>query len=82
VAEEVGIKIRDIRLGPYTNDLPSANFNKHYITLHVFAEYDEGEVTLCEPDKCEEWKWVSIEELKKTHNLFQPIQNLIATGAI
>jgi 8-oxo-dGTP diphosphatase len=77
VAEEVGIKISNMRLGPYTNDLPAVNFDKHYITLYVFAEYNEGEVRVLEPDKCEEWKWIHIEELKATVDLFHPLQNLI-----
>ena len=41
VFEETGLRIKNIRLGPYTNDM-FAKEQKHYITLFAVAEYDSG----------------------------------------
>src|SRR5688500_2770159 len=49
VAEEVGVSVKNIRLGPFTNDIFPQE-GKHYVTLFVIAEYDSGEVELKEPD--------------------------------
>ncbi len=77
VFEEVGIKIKNIRKGPFTNDIFKVE-NKHYITCFVFGEYDSGDVRVMEPDRCEEWRWFSWEELPK--DLFLPIRNLMDSG--
>ena len=77
VMEEVGIKIKNIRLGPYTNDIFSKD-NKHYITLFVMSDYDSGDVRNMEPEKLEEWRWVDWDDLPKP--LFVPIQNFIQDG--
>ncbi|MFA6486453.1 MAG: NUDIX hydrolase [Candidatus Magasanikbacteria bacterium] len=77
VAEEVGIKIKNLRLGPYTNDI-FASEDKHYITLAVIADYDGGEVRILEPDRCLEWRWFDWGELPSP--LFLPIANLLKMG--
>lgn len=74
VVEETGIKIKNLRIGPYTNDVFSRE-GKHYITLFILSEYDSGEVKIMEPDKCEKWEWFSWEELPRP--LFLPLQNLL-----
>jgi len=53
VKEEAGIEIKNIKAGPYTNDI--FDQEKHYITLFLISEYDSGEVRVMEPDKCDEW---------------------------
>jgi 8-oxo-dGTP diphosphatase len=30
--------------------------HKHYITIIVLSDYDQGEVQILEPDKCEKWE--------------------------
>jgi 8-oxo-dGTP diphosphatase len=71
--EEAGIEIKNVKTGPYTNDI--FDEGKHYITLHFIAEYDSGEVRVMEPDKCDEWGWFD------WYNLPQPlmlgIENLL-----
>ena len=74
VVEETGIKIKNLRIGPYTNDVFSGE-GKHYITLFILSEYDSGEVKIMEPDKCEKWDWFSWEELPSP--LFLSLQNLL-----
>lgn len=72
--EETGLTIRNIRSGPYTNDIFKTE-RKHYITLFVIAEYDSGVLTLKEPHKCEKWEWFSWSHLPEPK--FLPIRNLI-----
>jgi 8-oxo-dGTP diphosphatase len=75
VMEETGLRIRRIRIGPYTNDYFEAE-GKHYITLYMLADYDAGDVILNEPHKCERWEWVTWPPpIGKP--LFLPIRNLL-----
>lgn len=73
VWEETNLKIKNIRAGPYTNDVFVEN-NLHYITLFLVADYDLGELKIMEPTKCKEWRWVDWNDLP--HPLFLPLQNL------
>jgi mutator protein MutT len=72
--EETGLTMRNIRSGPYTNDIFETE-QKHYITLFVIADYDSGVLTVKEPKKCEKWKWFRWSQLPEPK--FLPIQNLI-----
>ncbi len=74
--EEAGINIKNIRLITATNDIFSKE--KHYITLCFLADYDKGEVTIKEPEKCERWEWFAWDALPTP--LFLPIENLIKEG--
>jgi len=74
VLEETGIKIKNIKLGPFTNDIFKKE-GKHYVTLFLIADYDSGKVRVMEPDKCEKWRWFGWNKLPKP--LFLPIQNLL-----
>jgi 8-oxo-dGTP diphosphatase len=77
VLEEVGLKINTLRMGPTTNENNLPN-EKHYVTLHVVAEYDSGNPTVMEPDKCYEWRWCSWDNLTKP--LFYSLQNFVDKG--
>ena len=74
VFEETGLRIKNIRLGPYTNDM-FAKEQKHYITLFAVAEYDSGVLALKEPEKCETWDWFEWARLPQPS--FLSIQNLL-----
>ncbi len=74
--EETGIKIKNVKKGPYTNDFFEEG--KHFITLFAIAEYDSGKVTVMEPEKYEKWEWHNWERLPEP--LFLPIINLKKTG--
>ena len=74
VLEETGIKIKNIKLGPYTNDIFKQE-QKHYITLFVISEYESGELELREPQKCEKWEWFEWTQLPQPS--FLPIINLL-----
>ena len=73
VLEETGLKIANIRRGPFTEDLFIAQ-NKHYITFIMIADYLSGEPVVLEPDKCEQWLWFDLHELPQP--LFLTFANL------
>lgn len=72
--EETDIDIENIKFVEATNDVFEKE-NKHYVTIFMLADYASGEVSLMEPDKCEEWEWFSWDNLPKP--LFLPIENLL-----
>lgn len=74
VMEETGLSIKNLRFGPYTNDIFKKE-DKHYVTLFVIADYDSGELKLMEPERCERWDWFDWEGLPRP--LFLPEQNLL-----
>ncbi len=77
VLEETGIKIKNIRSGPYTNDI-FLEEGKHYVTLYMICEYDRGELELKEPEKCEKWDWFSCDRLPEPK--FLPLNNFLQQG--
>ena len=74
VFEETGIQIKNVRCGPYTNDI-FADEDKHYVTLFVTADYDAGSAVVKEPDKCEKWAWSPWPP--DVQPCFLPIKNLL-----
>ncbi|OEU63521.1 MAG: DNA mismatch repair protein MutT [Desulfobacterales bacterium S5133MH16] len=74
VFEETGIHIKNIRYGTFTNDIFRED-QKHYVTLFVISEYDEGALELKEPEKCEKWEWFFWNELPEPR--FLPLENLL-----
>ena len=74
VGEEAGIAIRNISPCGYTNDV-FIDADKHYVTLFVSSDYDSGELTVMEPEKCEQWQWFPWNSLPEP--LFLPIKNFL-----
>jgi 8-oxo-dGTP diphosphatase len=77
VAEETGLEISGLQVGPWTSDVFQEE-GKHYVTLFVIAESAAGTPETLEPEKCIEWRWFFWSELPRP--LFLPIQNLLAQG--
>jgi len=71
--EEAGVKIKNIRFGTVTNDIPEDE-GKHVVTLHLVADHDSGEPKVTEPDKWEKWEWFFWDELPEP--LFYPLLKL------
>jgi 8-oxo-dGTP diphosphatase len=71
--EETGLRLLNIRRGPWTNDIFLAE-KKHYITLFLFADA-EGTPALREPDKCAKWLWVEKDNIPFPQ--FLPVFNLM-----
>jgi 8-oxo-dGTP diphosphatase len=77
VFEETGLKIDNIRFGPFTNDIFKKE-KKHYVTLFVVAADAQGLVALKEPSKCEKWEWFDWGALPEPR--FKSLENLVAGG--
>ncbi len=76
--EEANISIKNLRPPAVTNDI-FPETNQHYLSLHILAEFDSGEVCVNEPDKCAGWEWFNLNHLPTP--LFIPVQNFIKTAA-
>jgi 8-oxo-dGTP diphosphatase len=71
--EEAGIKIKNIKF------LCLANYCKHTdrqdILAGFLADWESGEPTIMEPDKCEGWDWYDLDHLPSP--IFWPTQIVI-----
>jgi len=75
--EETGLYIKNIQNRSFTNDI-FAQEKKHYVTLFVSAEYDNGSLAVKEPHKCEQWAWFHWDDLPEPR--FLPLENLLHQG--
>ena len=71
--EEVGVKINNLHVIGFTNDV--FDTGKHYITIFIASSNYEGNVTNMEPHKLEGWEWYNTNNLPNP--LFLPIENLL-----
>jgi 8-oxo-dGTP diphosphatase len=74
VFEETGIRIKNLRFGPYTNDIFDKE-GKHYVTLFIIADHDSGTPIVKEPQKCEKWEWHGWPP--EVSPYFLPLKNLL-----
>lgn len=74
VLEETGVKIKNIKLLGFTNDIMK-NEQKHYITIFVESELSEGIPEIKEPHKTTEIGWFSSDKLPTP--LFLPLKNFL-----
>lgn len=74
--EETGMLIDENQttVAGVTNDF-FAESGKHYITVHLIVKNIDGNPQVCEPDKCAEWHWFSLEKLPE--NLFLPAKQFL-----
>jgi len=64
VKEEVDLDISEFELISVADEMRYIKTdNKHYLNIGIKAVYKGGEPKLMEPDKCKEWRWVSLDEL-------------------
>jgi 8-oxo-dGTP diphosphatase len=70
--EELGIESDGIKLISVTEGTKYPD--SHYIQVNFLLPDFKGEVTLMEPDKCEEWKYF---DLKSLPEIFPPHQKII-----
>lgn len=75
--EEAGLIVRNIAFMTATNDIFLDN-GKHYVTLHMVADWESGEPETREPEKIGEWQWFAWESLPVP--LFLSAENLVKTG--
>jgi 8-oxo-dGTP diphosphatase len=74
VLEETGLTINNISPVVFTNDV-FRDEGFHYITLFFKGDCESGEVTVAEPQHCEEWRWVSLEHIPQP--IFLPLRNAL-----
>lgn len=74
--EETGVLIRNIRFATATNDLFEQE-GKHYVTIIMIAEVENGEPDVREPEKCECWEWYAWNERTLPKELFCPLRHLL-----
>ena len=84
LAEETGIVVSSDRVVPLGTTSDVFRPDKHYVTLHMLAEWEpsQGQPRRLEPDKCLGWvwkRWSQIEALEP--KLFAPMQNLMRSPA-
>ncbi len=61
--EETGIEIKNVHFQFLANMKKYAP--KHYAHIGLIADWTSGDPRVCEPDKCEEWKWFDVSALPK-----------------
>lgn len=65
--EETAIDIceGDMEFATFTNDIFLKEKNEHWITLYFICRDFKGKPKRVEPDKCEEWRWVDLDDIPK-----------------
>jgi 8-oxo-dGTP diphosphatase len=79
VLEETGVHVKDLRVGPYTNDINTSD-GRHFLSLFLIAEYESGDVSNGEPQDIKEWRWFDCKSLPTP--LFYNIRNLLRVTGI
>lgn len=64
--EETGLVAEKITFVSLVNNPRENEGNRHYIQLGFLAEGLAGEPELCEPDRCEGWRWFDLDKLPET----------------
>lgn len=75
VLEETGVRIYQVEFVAVTNDVFWEE-QKHYITIFMRADVQEGNPLVLEPDKCEKWDWFLWDALPEP--LFLPVRHFLA----
>ncbi len=64
VKEETGLEVDGFELISVADEMRYiASDGKHYLNIGIKAVYQGGEPKVLEPEKCREWKWVSLDNL-------------------
>ena len=64
--EECGLSVKDCELISVFDEFDYIESSgKHWVNIGVKAKYEGGEPECMESDKCEEWKWFSLDHLPK-----------------
>lgn len=73
VFEETGIKIKNVKIAGFTNDIFKKE-GKHYITIWITSNWAKNDPRIKEPDKYLNMEWRTFNNLPK--NLFLPWEEL------
>lgn len=61
--EETGVEAQNISFIHVLNDPHCDNYLYHYIAINFLVDEWTGDPVVTEPDKFDEWKWFSVDEL-------------------
>lgn len=77
LTEEVGpnFKVSGLRVVSVINLIEYAP--KHYIDIGMVAKWESGDPVVMEPDKCEGWEWIDIDEARKLTSKFATVDRII-----
>ena len=86
--EETNLSIENIKHIGTTNDIAiGGNPDKHYITVFMIGNVTptSGSLVNMEPNKCEEWIWITWDELvSRCHtepsSIFDPLLHFVNSG--
>ncbi|HEY5550221.1 MAG TPA: NUDIX domain-containing protein [Candidatus Saccharimonadales bacterium] len=79
VAEEVGLKIKNVRFGAVTNTV-FTNEDIHSVTVWLLSDCVSGEPKILEPKKIKKLAWSDFDSLPKP--LFEPWTELLSSEFI
>ncbi len=79
VKEETNLEIKNVRFGAVTNDY-FTDEDKHYVTVWMLSDWENGQEYIVEPDKCLNQGWHSFENLPTP--LFLPWNQLLESEFI
>jgi len=77
--EEVNVDIKNVKVVGITNDF-MPDYEKHYITIFVEAEYGGGDPSINEPNKTTDVRWCEIDNLPEP--MFIPLKNFISNNRL
>lgn len=74
--EETGITDVEVHCArEFTEDIFE---DSHWVSFFVHATCKwNTEASLMESNKCEEWRWVTLDDLKQNYDLFLPLKNFL-----
>lgn len=64
VKEEAGLEVDEFKLISVADEMRYAETDgKQFLNIGVKAKYKGGEPRVMEPEKCQEWRWFSLDNL-------------------
>ena len=72
VKEETNLKVWNLEVFSAIDDIQP---NKHFVTIQMIAKNYSGDIKIMEPDKQDEWKWFSLDNLPE--RIYSPSKKFI-----
>lgn len=64
VKEETDLDVEELEIISIADEMRYIESDgKHYLNIGVLAKYNKGEPKIMEPNKCQDWKWFSLDDL-------------------
>lgn len=72
VKEETNLKVWNLEIFSAIDDIQP---NKHFVTIQMITKNYSGDIKIMEPDKQDEWKWFSLDNLPE--RIYSPSKKFI-----